>query len=117
MTCNMCEDSVDEFVWSWRKNKYVQCYVCFQCWKRSRKQASKSTSGKNQVAYVDEANILLIGENCGGIVNICGKRLMKWNWITKSLILKVGKKSRISKKPYYPAVPGSVDNQTYSQMS
>ena len=50
----MSDESLDKFIWSPMKHKYVEFFACMQSWKRSCKQAF--TNSRKKVANADEAS-------------------------------------------------------------
>ena len=53
ISCSKCHVNTDKFIWSPRKNKYVECTVCRSCWRKSRNKLSNNNKS--------EASALIIG--------------------------------------------------------
>ena len=71
----ICHEEIDKFVWSRRKNKYIECSLCIRCWRTSNKK--KPTSTNSQGNKSDETSALLIGaidtvrteQSCSALAN------------------------------------------------
>lgn len=59
IVCSSCHEQTDKYVWSRRKNKFIECSTCMQCWRKLKKKPS--TGGSQPTKLADEASALLIG--------------------------------------------------------